>query len=336
MLSWWRRFKARVSGWFSRAPAPGRFESGRRFSWRGFVATAPLVWPSRDYLVYVPRGRSPWRRVPLLVLCHGCKQTAESFAQSTRIAELADREGFVVLLPQQKDAANPWRCWNWFERRTAEGQGEAAIVAAQIRAVRRAYRIDRRRVVAAGLSAGGALAAILGVRHPDLVRAVAVHSGLACGAAASPVTALRVMAQGPDTDVAAIGAAARRAHAERDLRIPLLVVHGADDDVVRPRNAAALVRQYLAVNGVTVATDDADGKLPPPDREETVALPDGRTQAVREWWRDGRLAVRYVEVQGLGHAWVGGDPAQRFTAAGPPDAAALVAGLFADAASPRG
>ncbi len=333
MVSWWRRVKARVAGWFSRAPVPGRFEHGRRFAWRGFVATAPLVWPARDYLVYVPRGRPRWRRVPLLVLCHGCKQTAESFAQSTRIAELADREGFVVLLPQQKDTANPWRCWNWFERRTAEGHGEAAIVAAQIRAVRRAYRIDRRRVVAAGLSAGGALAAILGMRHPDLVRAVAVHSGLACGAATSPVTALRVMAQGPDADVVAIGAAARRTHAARDLRIPLLAIHGADDDVVRPRNAAALVRQYLAVNGVTVAPAGAGDDLPPADHEETLALPDGRRQIVREWRCDGRLAVRYVEVQGLGHAWVGGDPAHRFTTAGPPDAAALAAGLFADAAS---
>src|SRR5260221_14163359 len=94
----WARTKALVSGLFRREPAPGRFESGSKFSLYGFVGTAPLVWPSRDYLVYVPKGRSSWRRAPMLVLCHGCKQTPEEIAQSTRITELADRMGFIVLL----------------------------------------------------------------------------------------------------------------------------------------------------------------------------------------------------------------------------------------------
>lgn len=335
MASLWQRVASRIAGWFRPPPTPGRFEHGSRFSLHGWVATAPMVWPARDYVVYVPKGWSRWRRAPLLVLCHGCKQTAEDFAQSTRIAEAADREGYVVLLPQQKDAANPWRCWNWFERRTAEGRGETAIVAAQIRAVRRAYRIDGKRVVAAGLSAGGALAAILGVRHPDLVRGVAVHSGLACGAAASPLTALRVMAQGPDGDVTRIGSEARAAQAPRPVRVPLLAIHGNDDAIVARGNAAALVRQYLALNG-RAGTDDAPiTSLPAPDSEARSVLPNGHHQVVREWHHEGRLAARFVEVSGLGHAWVGGDPSLPFTTAGPPDAAALIAGLFADGLSSR-
>lgn len=387
----WSGLVARVQGWFSREATPGRFESGSKLSLRGIVTTAPFVWPARDYLVYVPKGHSRWRRAPLLVLCHGCKQTADDIAKSARIAEVADREGFVVLLPQQKDSANPWRCWNWFERRTTAGNGEAAIVAAQIRAVRRAYRIDRKRVVVAGLSAGGALAAILGIRYPDLVRGVAVHSGLACGAARSPLTALQVMQDGPDRDVVALARDARGATAPRDIRVPLVAIHGSADGIVAPRNAVALVRQYLALNGREPApmhagagtpgksgdasplhlrngdetspaknaagppprhspasgeTSEArfggdstptpdDAGLPPPDTERRIEVAPGRAMTVREWRREGRLVARLVEVDGLGHAWSGGDPAVRFTDATPPAASDLVAGLFADGLSSR-
>ena len=329
----WSRTKETFARWFRREPAPGRFESGSRFSWRGWLTTAPFVWPSRDYLVYVPKGRPLFKRAPLLVWCHGCKQTPEEFAQGTRIAALADRVGCVVLLPRQKRTANPWSCWNWFERRTMAGMGEAAIVAAQIRRVRRHYRIDHGRVLAAGISAGGALAAVLGVRYPKLVGAVAVHSGLACGAASSALTALSIMARGPDQNVEAIGAEARLAAAPHDVRVPLLAIHGAGDEIVAPRNAVALVRQFLRLNGHPAAAG-GDATIPPvADVERTDALADGRRVVVREWRRDGRLVARHVEVVGLGHAWSGGDASLKFNDPAPPDATALVVDFFADALS---
>ncbi len=329
----WTRARAWFARLFRRETAPGRFDTGSAFSLRGMVGTAPFVWPRRDYLVYVPRGRSRWRRAPLLVLLHGCRQTPEELAQGTRIAAYADRTGCVVLLPRQKDHANPWRCWNWFESRTAAGKGEAAIVAAQIRRVRRRYRIDRRRVLAAGISAGGALAAVLGVRYPDLVRGVAVHSGLACGAAASPLTALDVMKRGPDRDVEAVAAAVRTA-AARDVRVPLLALQGANDPIVAPRNAVALVRQYLRLNGHPALDTAADKTaLPPADVASTITHEDGRIETVQEWRRDGRPVVRYVSIAGLAHAWSGGDPALAYNDAAPPDATALVGAFFDDALS---
>ena len=145
----WARVKAFFARPFRRAPVPGHFESGSKFTWRGFLAVAPLVQPSRDFLLYVPQGRPRWKRVPLLVLCHGCKQTPEEFARGSRITALADRMGMLVLLPRQKDAANRYRCWNWFDSRTARGAGEAAIVAAQIKSVLRSHRGDSKRVIVA-------------------------------------------------------------------------------------------------------------------------------------------------------------------------------------------
>lgn len=326
----WSRTKEAFTRWFGREPTAGRFASGSKFSWRGWLTTAPFVWPSRKYLVYVPKTLPLVKRVPLLVWCHGCKQTPEEFAQGTRVTELADRLGYVVLLPRQKRTANPWRCWNWFERRTQRGRGEAAIVAAQIRRVRRRYRIDHGRVLVAGISAGGALAAVLGVRYPRLVSAVAVHSGLACGAASSALTALAVMQRGPERDVDRIAAEARAREAPHDVRVPLLAIHGTADPIVAARNAMALVRQFLQLNGHPAAAGDT-AATPPADTERTDAFADGRSVIVREWRREGRLVARHVEVVGLSHAWSGGDAALPFNDAAPPDATALVGDFFADA-----
>lgn len=331
----WARTRSIFDKLFESEPEPGRFESGSKWTWKGFLAAAPFVLPSREFLVYVPKGRSAWRRAPLIVLCHGCKQTPEEIAQGTRITDLADKHGFVVLLPRQKDRANPWRCWNWFDTNTMKGGGEAAIVAKQIRFVRRRYRCHRKRVLVAGMSAGGAFAAVMGMRYPGLVTAVAAHSGLACGAAKSPLTAIAVMQSGPEQDVAAIGDEARAAASKRALPIPLLAIHGQGDAVVAPRNAAALVRQYLHLNGHASiqAPGASSSELPAADTETSTTLPSGRTEVVREWRRDGRLVARLVEVTGLGHAWSGGDPALAYNDAEAPDATALVGAFVADALS---
>jgi len=327
-----KRFFLRL---FRRIPAPGRFEADSKFSWRGFLATAPFVWPKREYLVYVPAGWSRWRRAPLLVLCHGCKQTPEEIAAGTRITAFADREGWLVLLPRQNEDANVWRCWNWFESRTADGNGEAAIVAAQIEAVASRFRADPRRIVAAGMSAGGALASVLALRHPEIVRFAFVHSGVACGAAASPMSAISVMKSGPDTDIVAIAAAAQSAAPRNALPVPLLAIQGDQDGVVAPRNAIALVRQFLRLNGhpAMLAVPDLPPGLPAADAESSAAGEGGRIVTTRDWRVGGRLVVRFVSIGGLDHAWSGGDAALPYNDPRPPDALSLLA-LFAREAAP--
>lgn len=317
---------ARTRDWVGKLlarPAPGRWLDGHVTAWRGWLGFRPWVLPRRHYRLYVPHGWSKDVPAPLVVLLHGCRQDPDAFARGTRIEAAADRAGILVLMPDQKDAANPWRCWNWFDGRTWRGQGEAAIVAAMIEKLLRKTGADRARVVVAGMSSGAALAAVLGVRHPALVRGVVAHAGLACGAAASAFTAISAMRRGPESDVAAIAREARRA-AGGAVRVPLVAVQGRDDEVVAPLHAAALARQYLALNGVEVPAGAATS-LPPPTRTvHDTPLP-AHAVRTRVWERDGVELVRLVEVDGLGHAWSGGDPALPYHAAGPPDATAMLA-----------
>ena len=329
----------RAKDWFRRLfrlrPTPGRYESDSRMAWRGFLHTRPLVWPRREYLLYLPRGFSRWRSSPLLALCHGCKQTPEDFAVSSRIAEFADRTGWLVLLPRQKDSANPWRCWNWFDRATVEGHGEAAIVAAQIEAVQGTYRTDQRRILVAGMSAGGALAAAVALNHPERVRGAVVHSGLAVGAAATPLTALTVMKRGPETDVEGIADVARLRSRVRSPSVALLAIHGEADDIVAPANTVALVRQFLRFNDHPATRGDtlASPALPDADWTEIQILVDGRRATIRDWSVNGRLVVRYVDISDLGHAWTGGRGEFDFNDPRPPNAMELIEKFASDIAA---
>jgi poly(3-hydroxybutyrate) depolymerase len=323
-----RRLWARTRDFFARlfrrkAPEPGRFETGSRSSIRGLLGLNPWIWPSREYTVYVPRGHSRWRRYPLVVMIHGCRQTADEVAHATRITGLADDMGCVVLLPHQNPRANAWGCWNWFDRPTAAGRGETAIVLAQMRVVRRKYRIHPRRVYVAGLSSGGALASVLGLRKPGAVAGVIAHSGIACGAASTPMAALGVLKNGADTDVVQIGREARAANSPDSVRVPLLVLQGGADDVVAPINGAQLVRQYLALNGHPAADGGDRNDLPSPDAR-AVTTAGIRTVTTSEWKVSGRLVARHVLIDGLGHAWSGGDDHYKYSDALPPDATALL------------
>jgi poly(hydroxyalkanoate) depolymerase family esterase len=294
-------------------PQPGRFVLRQKSSLHGFLAGAAAP-PWREYLLYLPRNMHRLERPPLVVWIHGCRQDPEAFAAGTRIARYADERGFVVLLPRQNRLANPERCWNWFDRRTARGLGEAAIVAAQAAEVLERFALDERRVYVAGLSSGGALAAALALHTPGFVRAVAIHSGVACGVASDAAGTHRVMAEGPRQEVLP---------ASRG-RVPALIIHGKDDRTVVPVNVVYLARQFLVFNGGEVP---AGAALPRPGMLSLPWVspegPDG------DYYVGRRLAAKVLTIDGLGHAWSGGDAAYPFFDAKHEDATRLVCDFFA-------
>ena len=291
----------------------------------GFIGVAPAP-PWREYLLYLPRNFDDIERPALVVWIHGCRQDPEAFAAGTRIARFADERGFVVLLPRQSRMANSERCWNWFDRRTAGGAGEAAIVAAQAAHVMERFRVDERRVYVAGLSSGGTLAATLALRAPQLFAAVAIHSAVPPGAASDAADAARAMAEGPPAGTDALAAEAR-AKTGGKARLPALVVHGSADRTVAPVNAVFLVRQFLLLNGMAPLELPAGAALPP--AQIRAFQPRISDYLLGEYYAGRRLAAQLLTVPGLGHAWSGGDSGYEFFDERHLDATELICDFFA-------
>jgi poly(hydroxyalkanoate) depolymerase family esterase len=268
--------------------APGQFVS------RSFSNEAG----SRAYKLYVPKSvhAAP---MPLVVMLHGCTQSADDFAAGTRMNQLAEEMGFIVIYPEQSQTANSSRCWNWFEpAHQKRDAGEPSIIAGITRQVMRDQPVDASRVYIAGLSAGGAAAAVMGAAYPDLYAAVGVHSGLALGSASNLVSALSAM-QGQG--------AQRRPRAPQSHAVPTIVFHGDADRTVHPANGDAVIAA-VAAKGLKVSTDQGHA---PSGQSYTRAT---GTAA------DGRVMVEQWTIHGAAHAWSGGSTAGSYTDPRGPDA----------------
>ncbi len=279
-------------------PAGARFETARFQNAAG----------ARDYKLYVPAAAAGTGPRPLVVMLHGCTQTPDDFARGTAMNAAAEAAGVLVVYPAQPAAANQNRCWNWFRPEDQRREtGEPALLAGIVRAVLAAEDVDPARVYVAGLSAGGAAAAILGAEYPEIFAAVGVHSGLPHGAAQDLPSAFAAMNQG-----------ARGAGAARPVR--MIVFHGDADRVVNPSNADALVAQ---------ATAAAAGTL---DLRTERGAAGGRSYS-RALHRDadGRTLCEHWTLHGAGHAWAGGDATGSHTDALGPDASREMLRFFHEA-----
>ena len=259
--------------------------------------------------VHVPVGVDPGAAVPLVLMLHGCTQTAQAFAATTRMNEASDRHGFVVVYPQQERAENPQGCWNWFlPEHQGRQAGDPAILAGLVRRVIESGdhgSIDERRVFVAGFSAGGAMAATLAATHPDLFAAVAVHSGLAYRSASSVRAALATMKHG-DPDDSRSRRAAYEAMGARARPLASIVVHGTGDRVVAPVNGQQVLRQTMASNRLAAPAECGFEVAEPTSRSRGRI--DGGHEYQRSRWEtpDGALMHELLVVEGLGHAWSGG------------------------------
>lgn len=285
-------------------PTPARDTAGAAGSFlSGSHAAAGLRC---DYRLFLPAGLAPG--APLIVMLHGCTQTPEDFAAGTRMNEVAGARGCGVLYPAQSTRMNPQRCWNWFKQQhQARGRGEPALLESLTRAIVAGHRFDASRVYVAGLSAGGAMAAVLAEACPDTFAAVGVHSGLPAGAARDLPAALSAMSSGP--------AAGFQGSAQAGRRVPCIVFHGDADRTVHHRNGEVLAQGIPRSSVEQVRVDGA-----------------GRRVATRTVFADelGRTTGEQWVVHGAPHAWAGGSPGGSYTDPRGPDASAEMLRFFLD------
>lgn len=277
----------------------------------------------RTYKLYVPAGYRAGTPAPLVVMLHGCTQDPDDFAAGTHMNAVADRERFLVAYPQQDQAAHPKKCWRWFDPADqVRGSGEPASIVAVVQDVQRQYAVDAGAVYVAGLSAGGAMTAILGATYPDVFAAIGVGSGLEFKAAKDENAALLAMNLGgpnPAPDAyAAMGQAARV--------LPVIVFHGGADHVVAPINGKQVAAQFAK------ADDQAGhgiGLDATPDQTQQGSAPGGE-KFTHEIYQDGagHPVIETYAVDGMGHAWAGGDAKGSYTDPKGPDASAIMWQFF--------
>ena len=261
---------------------------------------------ARRYRLYRPSGIQFHERLPLMVMLHGCGQDAKSFATSTRMNRIADRERFLVLYPEQDRIANAQGCWNWFETKSGRAYGEAALIMKAIDQVCMFYPVARDQIAVAGLSAGASMAALLVTRHPERFKAVVMHSGIPPGTAHSPMSALTAMNGHRATEPLAA-----TPHAMAASWPPLMVIHGSDDRVVSRSNGLAAVQVWA----------DAAGARAVKARE--VQRGKRHAMTVTDFKRSSDTVATLVEIGKLGHAWSGGAARQAYSDAQGPDASRM-------------
>jgi poly(hydroxyalkanoate) depolymerase family esterase len=258
---------------------------------------------ARDYKLFIPAGAGA-QPMPLVVMLHGCTQTPDDFAAGTAMNELAQAQGCYVLYPAQSQQANPQRCWNWFKHSHQQrDRGEPALLAGMTQQVMEQHAVDPDRVYVAGLSAGGAMAAILADTYPELYAAVGVHSGLSAGAASDLPSALAAM-QGQGS-----GSRPNARH------VPTIVFHGDADATVHPSNGERVAAASSAGAGAA---------------EVLQHQPAGKRRSTRRVHRDkaGKVLAEHWVVHGAAHAWSGGSASGSYTDSSGPDASAEMLRFF--------
>jgi poly(hydroxyalkanoate) depolymerase family esterase len=282
------------------ARAPDRQPDGARFESRSFSNAAGV----RTYKLYVPGGYHG-QPLPLVVMLHGCAQSPDDFALGTRMNELAEEQTFLVAYPAQCRSANAGKCWNWFN--AAEQQrdrGEPSLIAGITREVMQQFPVETGRVYIAGLSAGGAAAAIMGSVYPDLYAAIGVHSGLPHGAARDMPSAFTAMKNGGKKQ----GGMKKGGSAAAKTGVPAIVFHGDGDTTVHPANGVDIIEQAKAGadHVVTVSSGTSAGG--------------GRFTCTVHADPSGRPIAEHWALHGSGHAWSGGSAAGSYTDPRGPDA----------------
>ena len=293
---------------------------------------------SLDYKLFVSSTYRKDKPVPLVLMLHGCTQKAEELAAISGFNELADKNSFLVAYPEQSAAANPLRCWNWFDpKHQSRDAGESSLIAAVIQDIRASYTIDQKRTYAVGISAGGAMAVVMGTTYPELFAGLAVIAGMEYKAGLTVQEGLAAMKQGgPDPNQQGILAfqAIQKSPAGSVMRLPLIVFQGTKDPYLNPVNADQLIAQWAQTHDYLDDGKDNDSVNVQSASEKTGVVPNGY-RFTKYSYNDskGHLLLEKWIVEGLGHAWPGSSAANPFADAKGPNASEEILRFFSETTS---
>ncbi len=275
----------------------------------------------RNVRVFVPT--KPASPTPLVVMLHGCTQSADDFAGATQMDALAEKEGFVVAYPEQSTATISTRCFQWWEpAHQARDAGEPKELADAALAVAKGHGVDEERVYVGGISAGAAMSVILGATYPDRFVAIGVIAGVEYKRATTLAGGLSVSQNGgPGADAQGdLAFAAMGTHARP---VPTFVIHGTSDGVVAPINGDQVADQWRRTNTLVLGEGAID---PVVSATGTAGYP--FTRNVHRSKANGASVIEYYVVDGLGHAWPGGKMGESYADPRGPDATALMWAFF--------
>ena len=278
---------------------------------------------ARTYKLYIPKTYAK-KRMPLIVMLHGCTQNPDDFAAGTRMNELADKHAFLVAYPAQSANANGSNCWNWFKvSDQARDRGEPSLIAGITREVASSYRVDEQRIFVAGLSAGAAMAVILGATYPELFAAVGAHSGMPYGAAVDVPSAFAAMRGSSGPIFSGRGLKSRTSTPRfAPTRAPSTIVfHGDHDTTVNADNGSKIVAQAIALGRSQTGClkKSVQAHVSANGRECTITI-----------YRDSmmRPCIEQWVLHGAGHAWSGGCSNGSYIDERGPDASAEMVRFF--------
>ena len=299
------------------------------------TGTARAAGGSRNFKLWIPTTPQSDRASPLLMVLHGCRHDANDMAEVSGMNKLADRNGFLVVYPEQSRLANLLKCWNWFDLRhqTREG-GEPSILAAVVDQVRATHPVDPDRIFVVGVSAGGAMASILAATYPDIFAALAIFAGAEFKAATSVSEGFAAMkCGGPDPlrqgqlafETMRSGLAQRKRK-----RMPTIVFHGAADTHVSPVNADQAVIQWSKTNAC-LAAEAGDSFAVTEEVVEGTAV-GGRAFEKHVYMEGSHPLLEKWLVHGLGHAWSGSPQLTKYGDPNGPNASSEIWRFFCEAA----
>ncbi len=288
------------------------------------------IYGVRNYHLYIPTKAISQKNSALVVFIHGCEQDPIDFARGSRMVEMSEKEGFLLLLPEQNKNYNPYKCWNWVLPANNMRAGEPEVIKLMTDEVINKYDIDQKRVFAAGMSSGAGMVNILGNCYPDKFKALASHDGVMYNATNIALDYEEVTVNGPSVApwISAFKGFACALITDRPKSMPIIIFHGNNGPLMSPVHAFQIENQMKVYNDYL---DNGKRDYSYFLEKSVNVVNDSNKYGYTQFLVTNKFKETFIErymINHLGHAWSGGDKNYPYNDPNGPDATKLIIKFF--------